>query len=105
MEVYRKQVEAFRHKFGRDMGPEDPFFFDPNARTPEFRSIEETRYALDLLVEFMVEAGIDPAAIYVFKSTGGLFPDAAAPFSPAQQSEWNAAVKEYEDKLRRHPRQ
>ena len=105
MEAYRKQVEAFRHKFGRDMGPDDPFFFDPNARTPEFRSPEETQCAMDLLVEFMVEAGIDPAAIYAFKSTGGLFPDDTAPFSPAQQSEWNAAIKEYEAKLRRHPKQ
>jgi hypothetical protein len=26
-----RQREAFRKKFGRDPGPSDPFFFDPNA--------------------------------------------------------------------------
>lgn len=28
------QWEAFRKKFGRDPGPGDPFFFDPNADKP-----------------------------------------------------------------------
>jgi hypothetical protein len=105
MEAYRKQVQAFRHKFGREMGPDDPFFFNPHAPAPELRSPEDVRYAMDFLVELMVEAGIDPSAIYAFKSTGGLFPDAAAPFSPPQICEWNAALQEYEDKLRRLPRQ
>jgi hypothetical protein len=99
MEAYRKHVQAFRNKFGREMRPDDPFFFDPHAPAPELRSPEEVRFAMDFLVGLMVEVGIDPSAIYAFKSTGGLFPDAAAPFSPSQQSEWNAALQEYEDRL------
>jgi hypothetical protein len=100
MAVYRKQVVAFRRKFGREMGPEDPYFFDPNTTTPQLRASKDSRFAMDVLVEMMVETGIDPAAIYAFKSTGGLFPDPTVPFSPAQQSEWNAAIREYHDKLR-----
>ena len=30
-EVYRGQTSAFRRKFGREMRPDDPFFFDPDA--------------------------------------------------------------------------
>jgi hypothetical protein len=53
----------------------------------------------------MAEAGIDPRAIYAFKSTGGLFPDPTVPFSAAQQGEWNAAIRQYDDNLRLVPRQ
>lgn len=31
----KQQEEAFRRKFGRDMGPGDPVFFDPEADTPQ----------------------------------------------------------------------
>jgi hypothetical protein len=60
---------------------------------------------MDVLVELMAEAGIDPRAIYAFKSTGGLFPDPTVPFSAAQQGEWNAAIRQYDDNLRLVPRQ
>jgi hypothetical protein len=29
-----EQLQAFRAKFGRDPGPEDPLFFDPDADEP-----------------------------------------------------------------------
>jgi len=32
--VYREQLAAFWRRFGREMGPDDPFFFDPEADTP-----------------------------------------------------------------------
>ena len=41
LDVYRAQLEAFRKKFGREMGPDDPFFFDPTAAEPQFRPPEE----------------------------------------------------------------
>ena len=101
MGVYRKQIEAFRRKFGREMRPDDPFFFDPNLPTPQFRSPEEAQQVLDLLVELMAEAGIDPETIYAFKTTGGLLPSETA-FTPDQESDWNAAVREYQEKLQRN---
>src|SRR5689334_7079304 len=65
--IYRQQTDAFRRKFGREMGPEDPFFFDPDADTPQFRSPQDADLAIDLLAQLMGEAGVDAAAIYAFK--------------------------------------
>lgn len=101
LEVYRTQVEAFRKKFGRDMGPDDPFFFDPDADTPQFRAPHDVDVALDLLAMLMGQAGVDPAAIYAFKRTGGLFPTAAAGLSAEEIAEWERAVQEYHEKLRK----
>jgi hypothetical protein len=99
--AYRKQIEAFRRKFGREMRPDDPFFFDPNLPTPQFRSPEEAEQVIELLVELMADAGIDPETIYAFKATGGLLPSETA-FTPDQEAEWNAAVLEYQEKLHRN---
>ena len=101
LEVYRTQVEAFRKKFGRDMGPEDPFFFDPDADTPQFRAPHEVDVALDLLAMLMGQAGVDAAAIYAFKRTGGLFPTPKAGLSAEEIAEWETAVQEYHEKLRK----
>jgi hypothetical protein len=97
--VYREQTSAFRRKFGREMGPDDPFFFDPDADTPQFRGPEDADYAIDLLARLMAEVGVDPAAIYAFRRTGGLFPSGAMQLTPSDLVEWNAAVYEYEEKL------
>jgi hypothetical protein len=97
--IYREQTVAFRRKFGRDMGPDDPFFFDPQADTPQFREPEDADLAIDFLARLMAEAGVDAAAIYAFKRTGGLFPSAAMNLEPNDLLEWNAAVYEYQEKL------
>jgi hypothetical protein len=97
--VYHEQTTAFRQKFGREMGPDDPFFFDPHAETPQFRGPEDAEYAIDFLAQLMAEAGVDTAAIYAFKRTGGLFPSSAMPLDANDLLEWNAAVYEYQEKL------
>lgn len=33
-DALRQQEESFRAKFGREMGPDDPVFFDPDADEP-----------------------------------------------------------------------
>jgi hypothetical protein len=101
MDVYTKQIRAFRRKFGREMRPDDPFFFDPDMPTPQFRRPAEAQQAIALLVELMAEAGMDPEAIYAFKATDGLFPSEQAPFTPEQEAAWNAAIHEYQEKLHR----
>ncbi len=101
LEIYRTQLEAFRKKFGRDMGPEDPFFFDPDADSPQFRPPHEIDVAMDLLAMLMGQAGIDAAAIYAFKKTGGMFPIEKPGLSPDEISEWDAAIQEYNEKLRK----
>ena len=97
--VYREQTIAFRQKFGREMGQDDPFFFDPQSDTPQFRGPEDAEYAIDFLAHLMAEAGVEAAAIYAFKRTGGLFPSAAMPLDANDLLEWNAAVYEYQEKL------
>jgi hypothetical protein len=97
--LYREQMARFREKFGREMGPDDPFFFDPDADTPQFRGPDDAEYAIEFLARLMVEAGVDPAAIYAFKRTGGLFPSDTLPLDENDLQEWNAAVYEYDAKL------
>ena len=56
-----EQREAFVKKFGREPGPDDPVFFDPDADTPQ--PFNTDTYAREL-AEAMAAAGIDPALIY-----------------------------------------
>ena len=99
IEAYRKQTQAFRAKFGREMRPDDPFFFDPNADTPQYRSAQDAEFALNLLAEMMTQAGLDPAAVYAFKRTGGLFPTANLPLTDEELEDWAAAIDEYHERM------
>jgi hypothetical protein len=99
IETYRKQTRAFKVKFGREMEADDPFFFDPDAATPRYRSAKDAEYALNWLVALMGEAGVDPAAIYAFKRTGGLFPTGNLPFTAEELDAWTTAVDEYYQKF------
>jgi hypothetical protein len=101
LEVYREQRLAFLRKFGREMGPDDPFFFDPDADTPRFRSSNDADSALALIARLMGEAGVDPASIYAFRKTRGLFPTGPTRLTRDQMAEWNTALGEYEAKLAR----
>jgi hypothetical protein len=103
--VYRRQLRAFRKKFGREMRPDDPFFFDPAADKPQVRAPEYADEALVLLMELMGEAGVDAAAIYAFRKTRGLFPTPARPLTGDETEEWTAAVEEYHSLLSRRTAQ
>jgi len=100
LDVYREQLDAFRRKFGREMGPDDPFFFDPDISTPQFRSPCDAARAIDLLAELMAQASVEPSAIYAFKRTNGIFPTSAG-LRLDELAEWNAAIREYNDQLAR----
>ena len=93
--IYRKQVEAFRRKFGREMMPDDPFFFDPRAEAPQFRPPRDASLSVELLAQVLAEAGLSPEIIFAFKRTGGLVPNLADPAFLARQAEWDAAITEY----------
>jgi hypothetical protein len=101
LELYREQRVAFRRKFGREMEPDDPFFFDPDADTPQFRGPKDADSVLALIARLLGEAGVDPASIYAFRRTGGLFPGSRKRLTLDQKREWNAAVGEYQSKLAR----
>ncbi len=98
-EIYRAQLDAFHRKFGRAMGPDDPFFFDPDAETPQFRSPRDAAEVVERMAELMAQAGVDAAAIYAFKRTRGLFPTLGPPFSDEELAEWTAALHEYYEQI------
>jgi hypothetical protein len=62
-----EQLRAFRAKFGRDPGPDDPLFFDPDADEP--RPLNRATIEAGM-VDAMERAGISPAQIYAFQQTG-----------------------------------
>lgn len=94
VEVLKEQTIAFREKFGRDPGPNDPIFFDPDSDEP--RPIREADFT-EASVEAMRLAAIDPALIYAFKKTGMLVTEENLDkWSQEDLDEWNAALHEFE---------
>ena len=90
----RKQEQLFKEKFGREPGPGDPVFFDPDADTPQKINEEHVDKAI---IEAMVKAGMDPSYIYAYKKTGLLVTtDNWDKLSPEDQAEWTAAISESE---------
>src|ERR1700675_4995037 len=69
MDMMNQQLQAFREKFGREAGPNDPVFFDPDADTPQPFPLEKY---LEESTKAMVAAGIRPEIIYAHRKTGGL---------------------------------
>jgi hypothetical protein len=63
-ETIERQVERFREEFGRDPGPEDPIFFDPDADEPRPRDLDTVTHEMtEGLRKAGTEAGVDPALI------------------------------------------
>jgi hypothetical protein len=89
------QIQCFRDKFGREPGPDDPLFFDPDADTPQVMTDEKIQKGI---IDGMVAAGLDPSFIYAYQKTG-LIPteDNWDSLSPEDQAEWRAAIAEWED--------
>jgi hypothetical protein len=62
-----EQEQRFREKFGRDPGPDDPIFFDPDADEPRPFPVERLEGET---VKVMQQVGFDPAYIYAYQQTG-----------------------------------
>ena len=89
-----KQVQAFRDKFGRDPGPRDPLFFDPDAEVPTPLS---PRDVMTELVAAGYRTGLPPAYIHAIEKTGLIVTAANLHrLSEANLNEWQAAVEEGE---------
>src|SRR2546425_8575406 len=56
VEIIKEQLDAFREKFGREAGPEDPIFFNPDCDTPTPLTAE---YMDHMMTEALHRAGID----------------------------------------------
>lgn len=87
------QFKRFKEKFGRDPGPNDAVFFDPDADTPQ-------PFNADKITRAMSTAGIEPAKIYAYRKTGLLASSENWELlSDQDRAAWNQALDEYEAKL------
>lgn len=94
------QLVAFRKKFGREPGPNDPIFFDPTKDIPTF--IEAGSSADDemqkALFQRFLEAGAEARHIYAYKKTGRMGLEATLEYWPADaRAEWEAAIAEFHE--------
>ena len=88
------QLEQFREKFGREPGPDDPLFFDPDADEP--RPLPEGYFA-SAMADFARTAGISEAKVYAIRKTGMMIVDGLNDhlFSEDDKAAWEAAIKEF----------
>jgi site-specific recombinase XerD len=66
----QEQLRKFREKFGRDAGPEDPIFFDPDTDTPQPISKAGLDEMTGQILSAAGKAGVRPELIYAMKKTG-----------------------------------
>jgi hypothetical protein len=95
--------QAFRERFGRDPGPDDPVFFDPSAEDP--RALDQDGEALFTAMSDMAmrRAGIDSSLIYASHKTGLIVTEwNRDQLSPDDQADWIEAIFEYEGEAIRH---
>ena len=86
----------FREKFGREPGPVDPVFFNPESPVPEFLSIESQGATWRALVQAAGESGMDPALVYAMNKTCRIVTGQNLRFlTDADLQEWNDAIDEY----------
>jgi hypothetical protein len=91
------QFRLFKKKFGRDPGPSDAVFFDPDADTPQ--PINPDKLEAEI-TRAMSLAGIEPTKIYAYKKTGLLASSENWELlSEQDRAAWNQALDEYEAKL------
>lgn len=92
------QLAAFREKFGREPGPEDPIFFDPEADTPQ--PFDPDR-VFEQIIESMIEAGTRHELIYAYIKTERMVTEENTQFLTDEEiEEWNDAINEYRQDAR-----
>ena len=96
-EMMVRQAERFRDKFGRDPGPEDPIFFDPDADEPRPRDLDTvTREMTEGLRQAGTEVEVDPALIEAWCELGYVVTeDNRHLFSAGDVAAWEEAVRRY----------
>lgn len=89
----RKQLKAFRKKFGRDPGPGDPVFFDPKSDVP--KQMDPAEFDT-MILDALLKSGAPPQVIYAHKKTGLLGVEGKMGLWPEESvREWEAAIDEF----------
>lgn len=88
-----EQLQRFREKFGREPGPKDPIFFDPDSDTP--RPYPVDRFWNELTGAAR-RAGLDPATIYAINKSGVVASESNwEKLRPEDRKAWSDAIDEY----------
>lgn len=74
-EALEASRRAFREKFGRDPGPDDPVLFDPNADEPTPLSPEGWQAGFAAIRRAAADAGVDPAYVAAWQEIGYMVTD------------------------------
>jgi len=92
------QLAAFRRKFGREPGPQDPLFFDPDADEPIPITEQGMASMFDEMIESAERAGIDPVFGKAWRDLGYLVTtENQHTFSAAEVEAWHDAVASYDE--------
>jgi hypothetical protein len=95
-QAMKQQLKLFREKFGREPGPDDPIFFDPDADTPTAMPAEKLDAGWNEVLKKAGELGMDPAVIYAMRKTGRMVTEQNMQYlEPEELQEWEGAVEEY----------
>jgi hypothetical protein len=101
MEAVQGLMKAFKEKFGREPGPDDPLLFDPDADTPQ--PMPEGKME-SMMGDIANAAGLSPDLAYAIRKTGLLVTQRNKDkLSDEQIAAWNEALAEYEMLHKRHP--
>jgi integrase len=102
VKLLQEQIARFKEKFGREPGPDDPVFFDPEADIPRPLSDRQMQQAEQNLHEAALKVGINPALVYAMRKTGRIVTTRNRQFlSDEELEEWNNAIDEYHEKMDR----
>ncbi|MGV0718190.1 hypothetical protein ABQE93_22575 [Mycolicibacterium sp. XJ662] len=94
------QLDAFTAKFGREPGPEDPIFFDPNSDEPVPMRPESEAQNWAALYRVAEEAGLDPAYIRAWEELGYVVTEMNQRLFSAQEvEEYFEAVRRFDTQL------
>ncbi|MFK0101397.1 hypothetical protein [Streptomyces sp. NPDC091040] len=92
------QKKAFREKFGRAPGPNDPLFFDPEADEPTRLTKECFDRELLAMADRAEEMGVDPAFLHAWREVGYVVTEEnRSMFTTAEVLTFSRAVAWYQE--------
>ena len=91
--ILRDQKRSFIKKFGREPGPGDPVFFDPDASRPVSLTPNQLQ---DATLKAMLAAGTPAHIVYAYQKTGFIVNETGYKnMLPEDRAEYDAAIDEY----------
>ncbi|WP_432060681.1 hypothetical protein [Streptomyces sp. S1] len=97
-EGLESQLDFFREKFGREPGPGDPLFFDPDADEPTRLTKKYFDDTLLRMAEYAEEEGLDTALFHAWREVGYVVTEETrSGFTYAEVITFNRALARHEE--------